>query len=92
MKMVHAEKFFSLRSEAYMFTEAFPQNLNDQAQKYTICENYENVQQNKQNKMKRIGLIMINMLTTEPPICIKTEGIFFKSVQHLYNKGVKEME
>jgi hypothetical protein len=31
MKMVHAEKFFSLRSEAYMFTEAFPQNLNDQA-------------------------------------------------------------
>jgi len=42
--------------------------------------------------MKRIGLIMINMLTTEPPICIKTEVIFFKSVQHLYNKGVKEME
>ena len=24
MKMVHAERFFSLRSEAYMFTEAFP--------------------------------------------------------------------
>jgi hypothetical protein len=36
---------------------------------------------------------MINMLTTEPPICVKTEVIFFfKSVQHLYNKGVKEME
>lgn len=75
-KMVHAERFFSLRSEAYTLTEEFPQNLNGQAQNYTICENYDNVQQIKQHKMKRIGIIMINMLNTEPPICVKTEAIF----------------
>jgi len=31
MKMVHAERVCSLRSEACIFIEAFPQNLNGQA-------------------------------------------------------------
>lgn len=78
MEMVNVEIFFSLWYEALRFMKTFAQNLNIQAQNHIICDNYKNVQQNKQDKMKRTGLIMINTQTTEPPICIKTEVIFLK--------------